>query len=466
VFGSTTEALFYNAYGELARQVSQFGSSPIADITYDAVGAERDSLGRITQKTEVMPSGTQAFGYTYDPLGRLTDVVVDGVLAEHFDYDQNGNRTAGYQGGAGTSTGAYDDQDRLVSYGPWAFTYTANGDLETKTNTATGDQWLFQYDALGSLLTVALPNGGLIEYLVDGRGRRVGRKKNGVLQKQWLYRGGLNPVAELDGTGAIVAVYGYGSGGSVPAYVQRGTTTYRLISDHLGSPRYAVNVNNSSDVPFTAAYTSFGQATGSGLDWIPFGFAGGIYDVDSGLVRFGARDYDPSIGRWLSKDPSLFSGGVNLYVYSKNDPVNYRDASGRGAWAVAGGIAVVAGIVAWAGIDIYGEGIRQRAQDLADQNFPDRHSGENNFLRHCIASCIAQSDIGGIAGELMNGREYLEQFFGASKSHCDVDRHNNDLGALASQSVNAEPGTEGDSECEDRCFSLWGAGITGARDRG
>jgi RHS repeat-associated protein len=325
---------------------------------------------------------------------------------------------------------------------------------------------LFQYDALGSLLTVALPNGGLIEYLVDGRGRRVGRKKNGVLQKQWLYRGGLNPVAELDGTGAIVAVYGYGSGGSVPAYVQRGTTTYRLISDHLGSPRYAVNVNNSSDVPFTAAYTSFGQATGSGLDWIPFGFAGGIYDVDSGLVRFGARDYDPSIGRWLSKDPSLFSGGVNLYVYSKNDPVNYRDASGRGAWAVAGGIAVVAGIVAWAGIDIYGEGIRQRAQDLADQNFPDRHSGENNFLRHCIASCIAQSDIGGIAGELMNGREYLEQFFGASKSHCDVDRHNNDLGALASQSVNAEPGTEGDSECEDRCFSLWGAGITGARDRG
>jgi len=48
-----------------------------------------------------------------------------------------------------------------------------------------------------------------------------------------------------------------------------------VISDHLGSPRYVVNVSNASDVPFTANYTSFGEATGTGLEWMPFGFAGG-----------------------------------------------------------------------------------------------------------------------------------------------------------------------------------------------
>ena len=55
-----------------------------------------------------------------------------------------------------------------------------------------------------------------------------------------------------------------------------------MVSDHLGSPRYVVNVADSADVPFMASYTSFGEVTGTGLDWMPFGFAGGIYDADSG----------------------------------------------------------------------------------------------------------------------------------------------------------------------------------------
>jgi RHS repeat-associated protein len=61
-----------------------------------------------------------------------------------------------------------------------------------------------------------------------------------------------------------------------------------------------------------------------------------IYDSETGLVRFGARDYDASIGRWLSKDPILLDGGWNLYGYVGNDPVNYVDPSGR--FAVAGAI--------------------------------------------------------------------------------------------------------------------------------
>lgn len=191
--GSTTETFSYNGFGELARQTAQFNANPLVDIVYDAPGVERDRLGRIAQKTEVVLGTTKVFQYTYDDLDRLTDVTLDGVLSEHFDYDQNGNRTAGFTAGRGTWNGAYDDQDRLLSYGPFDYTYTANGELETKTNRDSGEAWLFQYDALGNLLNVGLPNGDLIEYLVDGMGRRVGKKKNGVLIKQWLYRDALNP---------------------------------------------------------------------------------------------------------------------------------------------------------------------------------------------------------------------------------------------------------------------------------
>ncbi|HHN64707.1 MAG TPA: RHS repeat-associated core domain-containing protein, partial [Nitrospirae bacterium] len=45
---------------------------------------------------------------------------------------------------------------------------------------------------------------------------------------------------------------------------------------------------------------------------IPIGFARGLYDPDTGLVRFGVRDYDPAIGRWTAKDPIDFAGGVQI----------------------------------------------------------------------------------------------------------------------------------------------------------
>ena len=61
----------------------------------------------------------------------------------------------------------------------------------------------------------------------------------------------------------------------------------------------------------------------------PFGFAGGIYDRHTGLTRFGSRDYDAQTGRWTAKDPILFAGGhLNVYAYTRNDPVNYIDPTG------------------------------------------------------------------------------------------------------------------------------------------
>lgn len=55
----------------------------------------------------------------------------------------------------------------------------------------------------------------------------------------------------------------------------------------------------------------------------------GLRDNDTGLVRFGYRDYDPDIGRWTAKDPILFAGGdTDLYGYCLNDPINLVDPYG------------------------------------------------------------------------------------------------------------------------------------------
>jgi len=105
--------------------------------------------------------------------------------------------------------------------------------------------------------------------------------------------------------------------------------TYRLITDHLGSVRMVVNTATGA-IAQEMDYDEFGSVvrnTAPGFQ--PFGFAGGLYDSHTGLVRFGARDYDPTTGRWTAKDPILFAGGQgNLYVYVGNDPVNWVDPSG------------------------------------------------------------------------------------------------------------------------------------------
>jgi RHS repeat-associated protein len=328
---NVTDAYTYNTYGELATYVAKYGTSTLYSVTYDATGAPRDALGRVVKKTETLQGTTHAFGYTYDVQGRLTDVTRDGTAIEHYGYDLNGNRMLATVNST-TVNPTYDDQDRLLTYGDTMYTYTANGEILTKVGpegTTT-----YTYDAMGSLIAVQLPDGRLIQYITDGRNRRIGKMVDSVLVKQWLYRDELKPAAELDGFGNIVGQFVYGTKPNVPDYVIRGGATYRVISDQLGSPVLAVNVANSSDIPLQATYAAFGERTliAGTDDWMPFGFAGGLYDPDTKLTRFGARDYDAKIGRWVSKDPIRFDGGQgNIYVYNGNDPLNRVDSEGTGA---------------------------------------------------------------------------------------------------------------------------------------
>ncbi len=59
-----------------------------------------------------------------------------------------------------------------------------------------------------------------------------------------------------------------------------------------------------------AEYDTFGNITFDSDETfkVPFGFAGRLHDRDTGLVRFGCRDYDPETGRWTAKDPIRFAG--------------------------------------------------------------------------------------------------------------------------------------------------------------
>ena len=157
----------------------------------------------------------------------------------------------------------------------------------------------------------------------------MGKKVAGTLSQGFLYQDGLNVVAQLDGSGNWVARYVLGGKANAPDYFTNSSGTFRILSDHLGSPRPIVNTSSGAVVE-EIDYDEFGNVmndTAPGAT--PFGFAGGLYDKDTGLVRFGARDYDPSVGRWTSKDPVAFEGGMNLYLYVGDDPVDGIDPAGQ-----------------------------------------------------------------------------------------------------------------------------------------
>jgi len=125
-------------------------------------------------------------------------------------------------------------------------------------------------------------------------------------------------------------------------------TKYYLHYDQVGTLR-AVS-NSSHTIVKEIAYDTFGNIlTDSNPSVkVPFGFAGGLYDSDTQLTRFGYRDYDSFTGKWTAKDPIGFDGGdSNLYGYVLGDPVNLVDPTGLFAPAIVWGLVEVAG---WAGL--------------------------------------------------------------------------------------------------------------------
>jgi RHS repeat-associated protein len=285
------------------------------ELTYDAGG-------QIVSRNENLAGNPIAHEYSYDADGQLVQAKKGDISAEEYSYDANGNRTRYRSGSALDAVAEYDEQDRLKNLGSIEYQFDDDGYLVKKGRD------LYTYSSKGELLSANL-DGLVVNYTYDGMHRRVART-DPAGTTQYLYGDPENPfqlTASRDPEG-VLTVYHYDMENRLIAF-ERGGTQYYVASDQIGSPR-AITDNSGELVKFIE-YQSFGNVIyDSDPDFnLPIGFAGGINDSSTGLVRFGFRDYDAWAGRWTAKDPILFEGStINLFIYTKNNPINYVDRNG------------------------------------------------------------------------------------------------------------------------------------------
>ncbi|MBX3210756.1 MAG: hypothetical protein KF850_01850 [Labilithrix sp.] len=110
-------------------------------------------------------------------------------------------------------------------------------------------------------------------------------------------------------------------------FEESGTTDYFYTRDHLGSVREVVG-SDGTTVASRLSYDPWGKITETGLSLTNFAFTGHHFDLPTGLSLTWYRGYDPNFGRWLSKDPLGLQGGLNLYGYVNNDPIDLMDPYG------------------------------------------------------------------------------------------------------------------------------------------
>lgn len=313
--GCVADLVVANAYGDRDSLSASCNGSPLLSTQYIY-----DRLGRIETLTESVagaPAVTKT--YTYDPRGRLEAVSENGFEIARYDYDVNDNRV----GSPGEIV--VDAHDQLLAQDERSYTYTLNGEVATATDPS--GTTAYTYDPFGTLRRVDLPSGDVVEYLVDPADRRIAKLVNGSFETGFLYGANNRPVARLDAAGAVAARFVYGTGITPDYFVQQGQT-YALVTDHLGSVRLVVNAATGA-IAQRIDYDEFGQVlldTNPGFQ--PFGFAGGLYDPDTHLVQFGAREYDPRTGRFTTLEPLGFAQSGNRYTYVGADPINRIDPTG------------------------------------------------------------------------------------------------------------------------------------------
>ncbi|MBT8350398.1 MAG: RHS repeat-associated core domain-containing protein, partial [Deltaproteobacteria bacterium] len=313
----------FNGYGEIEAE-----SSTINTQAFGSWNLTRNNNGRITQKTETLASVTSDYAYTYDALGRLLTVTKDSMLVEEYQYNINGTRT--YEMNrlrdiSGRSY-TYSNEDHLLTTSDISYQYDLDGFLTRKTNGADVTQ--YDYSARGELLSVTLPDGKYIEYIYDPLGRRIAKKINGTVSEKYLWQGMTKLLAVYDGNDNLLMRFEYADV-RIPLAMIKAGIKYSLAYDQVGSLRAVAD--GSGNVLKNIIYDSFGNiiSDSDSIFKVPIGFAGGLHDKDTNLIRFGFRDYDPDIGRWTAKDPILFRGGsIDLYGYCLNDPVNLLDPTG------------------------------------------------------------------------------------------------------------------------------------------
>lgn len=314
----------YDALDRLVSIVQHDGTYVLASYAY--------TLGPAGNRLSVTDENGHSIHWTYDDVYRLVEESFcdsDGtrLSAMSYTYDAVGNRLSQTANGL-TTQYDYDALDRLLSAGMVQYEYDGRGNLIRITD--GNDVTEYAWDALDRLAGVRLPEGTVIDYTYDADGRMVSQtsemETTNYLWDEASFYGDV--VVETDSGGAVRASYVLA--GTELIAQRRGEETSYYLHDGQGSVRALTDAAGS--VTDRYSYVAFGEllerqgATGN-----PYLYTGQRYDDRTGLYSLRARYYDPSDGRFLSRDPleQLWSvRELNRYVYAANDPVNLTDPAG------------------------------------------------------------------------------------------------------------------------------------------
>jgi RHS repeat-associated protein len=311
-------------------------------LTYDDVGNVLSIAGR----TDAVIDQVECFRYDYvRRLVRAWTQDVDGcgtpqatgadAYHRSWTFDAVGNRltqtdhdplvgatTWTYQVGASSGVTAHQVA-RVDATGPKAgaasrlFEYDAGGNMTTRTTDSGAVQALAWY-ADGRLASVT-EGTDATSYVYDGDGDRLIAR---TLDGDVLYLGATE-VEKLPGGGVVATRYYQG-------VAVRGAAGLRwLAADHNGTT--LVQIDADTLQPERRRMMPYGEVRGSQPAWVGTkGYVGGTSD-DTGLTHLAAREYDPTLGRFLSVDPLMNAADPqqrHSYSYANNSPVTWSDPSG------------------------------------------------------------------------------------------------------------------------------------------
>lgn len=329
------------AYDELNRLTSVTNYSPddsvLSSFTYVLNNAGiRTVVTEADASTGLSTSGSRV-NYIYDDCYKLTSETRSGVhpYSISYTYDNIGNRLtrtlSGAEGGVTTSY-VYNNRDQLTSEDSagmvTTYTYDAAGRMSVKT--FAGATTTYRFEDNDRMVEVNGP-GVAIHYVYDHNGQRVREVSsadtvNYLIDYQLPYG---QVIAEMDGSGNLVATYVYGLD-RLSQNRNSILSTYQL--DGQGSIRALTDSNGS--LTDTYWYTAFGEElarTGSTVN--RFRYVGEQWDANAGFYYNRARWYSPDQGRFTSVDP--WSGdpqspvSLHRYLYGNASPLSFKDPSGK-----------------------------------------------------------------------------------------------------------------------------------------
>ncbi len=290
---------------------------------------QRDSVGNITQK-EI---NTGAVSYVYDDKYRLTGYTNTNAnpSSQSFTFDYRGNRLSVVATPGGTTSYTVGDNNMVTAAGGESISHDGRGNVTGRGNTQ------YEWDYKNRL--VKADKEGVQEdlyYTYNNADRMLSRTKWN--KKVTYYYNGNQLLCEKDETGRLSKVFINDSEGllgfTILNYKPNGEfSNYEPVYYLFNDQGSVTTLTNEVGRPIKHyLYDPYGNLTNTTTDpnnnFTFIGRYGGFKDWDSGLIQFQHRWYDSALGRWMSRDPIGVRGGVNLYVYGNDDPVNVIDPLG------------------------------------------------------------------------------------------------------------------------------------------